>query len=357
MKQEKRHPVQDLEPEDLACLGACVRDLIARLGYGSQADSQEASLFREAVDTAVYMLTMRQGSRVSLKALREQQGDDPPEPLPITMMDLAQVIIAQTDEARRSMQELKVRARFVLKLDDTCVEAYLLEGDIEERQQHYQKALASYEHAMQLAVEKLGPEAFEPTVRKEIHFWYSTGTRPYMQARAALAYLLWQKFERLPEATLHFQAMLELNPGDNQGNRYAIVCCLLEQGDHEALEEALQRYFLYTDQYGEKMDLRETCWWYTQACLKFRRAELQPVRSAREAASKALRTAFTYNKHVPYFLLRPEALADYGEPDYYGHGDEREAVWYASFALKSWQQTPGALDWLQAAARRHRLVP
>jgi hypothetical protein len=47
----------------------------------------------------------------------------------------------------------------------------------------------------------------------------------------------------------------------------------------------------------------------------------------------------------------------YGEPDYYGHGDEREAVWYASFALKSWQQTPGALDWLQAAARRHQLVP
>lgn len=355
MKQEKRHPVEDLAPEDIQCLGECARDLVACLGYG-HADPLEASLFREAIDSAVYMLTLRQGSRTALKKFREQRGDAPPEYLPITMEDLAQLIIVQTGEAKRSLQELNARAHFALKLDDTCADAYLLEGDLAEQQKQYREARASYERAMQLSMEKLGPDAIARAARKEIHFWYSTGTRPYMQARAALAYLLWQKFGKVQEAILHFQAMLELNPGDNQGNRYAIICCLLEEGNDEALADALQRYFVYIDESGEEMDLRETCWHYTNACWKFRRASREPRRSTRDAASKALRTAFTYNKHVPSFLLHPEALADFGEPDYYGHGDEREAAWYARFALKSWQQTPGARDWLEAAARRHRLI-
>lgn len=355
MKQEKRHPVQDLELEDIQCLGECVRDLVARLGYGSHTEPLEAMLFREAIDAAVYILTGRQGMRASFKEFREQRGYGPPEYLPITMEELAQQIIIHSDEEQRSVQEMRSRVQFALTLDTTCVEAYFLEGYIEERQAHYQKALASYERAMQLSMEKLGPDAIAQAARKEIHFWHSAGTRPYMQARAALAYLLWQKFGKVQEATLHFRAMLELNPGDNQGNRYAIICCLLEEGNDEELSEALQRYFVYDDESGEEMDLRETCWHYTNACWKFRRASREPGRGSLSAASKALRTAFTYNKHVPYFLLRPESLADYGEPDYYGHGDEREAAWYASFALKSWQQTPGALDWLQAAARRHRL--
>jgi hypothetical protein len=85
MKQKKRHPVQDLEPEDIRCLGECVRDLVACLGYGNHAELQvEANLFREAIDVAIYMLTMRQGSRASFKAFREQQGYDQPEYLPIT---------------------------------------------------------------------------------------------------------------------------------------------------------------------------------------------------------------------------------------------------------------------------------
>jgi tetratricopeptide (TPR) repeat protein len=356
MEQQKRHPAQDLGPEEVQCLGECVRDLVACLGYGTHSDSLEAVLFREAVDMAVYILAGRQGARASLKAFREQRGYGPPEYLPISLEDLAEQIIIHSGEKQRSMQEMRSRAQFALKLDSTCVDAYLLEGDIAERQNHYQEARASYERAIQLSIEKLGPDAFSKAASREIHFWYSTGTRSYMQARAALAYLLWQKFGRVQEAIEHFRAMLELNPGDNQGNRDAIICCLLEDGNDDALGEALQHYFLYTDEFGEKMDLRETCWHYTNACWKFRRVAHEPGRSTREAAAKALRIAFTSNKHVPYFLLRPEALADYGEPHLYAHGDEREAVWYAGFALKSWQQTPGALDWLQAAARRHQLV-
>lgn len=353
MKQEKRHPVEDLDSENIHCLGECVRDLIACLGYGSQADPLEASLFREVVDIAVYQLTLRQGMR---RAFREPGDDTALTSFSIPLGDLAQTLIAQTGETKHTLQQLEARVEFALKLDGTCSEAYLLKGDIAERRKSYRGARAAYEQAMQLSLAKLGSDVFEMAARKEVHFWGSFDTRPYMRARAALAYLLWQQFGKTQEAIDHFRAMLELNPNDNQGNRYAIICCLLEQGDDEALEKALQRYFLYTDEYGEGMDLRETCWWYITACLRFRRASHEPGRSTRDAASKALRTAFASNKHVPSFLLRPETLADFGEPDYYGQGDEREAAWFSRLAFKGWQQTPGALDWLQAAARRNRLI-
>src|SRR5579862_77127 len=264
MNQEKKHhPVQDLEPQDLHCLGACVRDLVACLGYGGPAaNAQEASLLREVIDSAMYVLTMRQASRARWRASlheEELQGDDPLDVLPITMQDLAQVLIAQSGETKKSLQELKARAQFALKLDSQCIDAYLLTGYVQERQAHYQQALADYQHALHLSLEQLGPDASQRAARKEIHFWYSTNARPYMQARASLAYLLWQKLGKLSEAIDHFQAMLELNPGDNQGNRYAIICCLLEAGDDEALGKALRRYFLVADEYGERMDLRETC--------------------------------------------------------------------------------------------------
>jgi hypothetical protein len=137
--------------------------------------------------------------RASFKEYEQQRGYGPPEYLSISMEELAQQIIIHSDEERRSMQEMRSRVQFALTLDSTCVEAYLLEGYIEQRQAHHQKALASYERGMQLSMERLGPDALARAARKEIHFWHSTNTRPYMQARAAIAYLLWQKLGKVQE--------------------------------------------------------------------------------------------------------------------------------------------------------------
>ena len=97
MKQKKRHPAEDLASEDIQCLGECVRDLVACLGYG-RAEPLEASLFREAVDIAVYQLTLRQGMR---RAFREPGDDVSPAYFPIPLEDLAQILIAQTGPALR----------------------------------------------------------------------------------------------------------------------------------------------------------------------------------------------------------------------------------------------------------------
>ena len=92
-----------------------------------------------------------------------------------------------------------------------------------------------------------------------------------MQARAALAHLLWRKLNKLEEAISHFQELLRLNPGDNQGNRHAFLCCLLESGDDSALEAALEQCRTYSEAALEPVDITYTCWWYAYACWQFRR--------------------------------------------------------------------------------------
>jgi tetratricopeptide (TPR) repeat protein len=251
------------------------------------------------------------------------------------------------------------RAAFALKLDPQCSDAYLIRGAIASDHRRYHEAKAHYERAMELAATKLGPLAFQEQARKSgaIHFWYSTGTRFYMRARAALAYLLWQKMGKLDKAIAHFRGMLFLNPGDNQGNRYALLCCLLESGDDEALGEALHAFSFYTDDAGEKMDLRETCWHYTHACWLFRRSPLAKEGIGSQEANSALRRAFKLNRHVPLLLLDPKKLEHIDDPGHYGAGDIYEAQWYVEFSLKAWQQTKSALLWLETVARRAKVVP
>jgi tetratricopeptide (TPR) repeat protein len=146
---------------------------------------------------------------------------------------------------------------------------------------------------MTLAAEKLGPEAFQEVTKKgtrQLHFWYSEGTRPYMNARAALVYLLWRKLGKLHDAIAHFQELLRLNPGDNQGNRHALLCCLVEAGDGPALGEALERHRTYGEESVEPVEITDTCWRYTYACWLFRRTLHDAGSQRLREATKALRT-------------------------------------------------------------------
>ncbi len=219
-------------------------DVSLTLGGGSLTDPLEAMLFHEALTDAIDTLSARQSMR---EAMQKHSGyEDVSAPtLPISLEDTAQQIIdrAFADDFSGPPPETEQTARihFALKLDPRCSDAYVIQGSLDERAGRYPQAQAAYEQAMALAAEKLGPDATASKSRKaeRLHFWYSRGTREYMRPRAALAYLLWQKMGQLKEAIAHFQAMLTLNPGDNQGNRDALLCCLLEAGDDEALGKAL----------------------------------------------------------------------------------------------------------------------
>jgi tetratricopeptide (TPR) repeat protein len=287
----------ELKPASLQLLGQCVYDLILHLGEHTSASPLENALFREAIVEAISLLS----SREQTQTLFQEHGisRDTSQLPPLSLIDLAQAIVDHAlsdDVPSLSEDEQLARSEFALFLDPTCTDAYLIQSEISAKRRSYQVARETYEKAIAIAAEQLGPEAF---TKKGQGIWHDLESRPYLRTRTALAFLLWQNMGLLYEAIAHFQALLTLNPDDNQGNRFALRCCLLEAGDDTALEAALERFRTSMD----------TTWHYTYACWRFRHQPPPKDNPLTSEATTALRTAFSYNLHVPTLLLAsPESL-------------------------------------------------
>ena len=158
-----------------------------------------------------------------------------------------------------------------------------------------------------------------------------------MRAREGLAHVLWHLDERAA-AIEHAQALLHLNPGDNQGIRYVLASWLLAVDD-AAAEEALEQLL------GQYPDEWSAHWGYTQALLAFRR------HGAGRRADAALKRALQINPYVPLYLLGITAFPR-ELPAAYGMGDEQEAMLYVAEAAEPWVETPGAAEWITTVMLR-----
>ena len=222
-------------------------------------------------------------------------------------------------------------AREALALSPDCADAYVLLAEEaattpEEARDLYQQGVAAGERA-------LGPELFVEGVG---HFWGLVETRPYMRAREGLAHALWVLGQR-QAAINHLQAMLQLNPGDNQGLRYVLAQWLLDTDADAALGQLFDQY----------PDDAAAAWAYTRALALFRQ------QGATETATDALAEALSTNQFVSAYLLGRKRLPP-RRPEYIGFGDDSEAIAYAAHATEVWRTTPGALEWLANALREGR---
>jgi tetratricopeptide (TPR) repeat protein len=258
-----------------------------------------------------------------LQQLVERGGGQLPRTAPSTALEEAQDVIYQALQAPAARRT--ALARQALTISAECADAYVLLAeaatDPQEARQLYEQGVAAGERA--LGRETLTQEAG--------HFWGLVETRPYMRAREGLAHVLWHLDERAA-AIAQAQALLHLNPGDNQGIRYVLASWLLAVGD-AAAEEALEQLLAqYPDEWSAQ-------WGYTQALLAFRR------HGASRRADAALKRALQINPYVPLYLLGitpfPKAL-----PAAYGMGDEQEAVLYVAEAAQPWVETPDAAEWI-----------
>jgi tetratricopeptide (TPR) repeat protein len=215
-------------------------------------------------------------------------------------------------------------ARKALDISPDCADAYVLLAELAESRK---EALELYRRGVEAGERALGPDSF---TREEGHFWLVLETRPYMRARLGLAELLWSSGRR-DEAIAHLQAMLKLNPNDNQGLRYILSSWLLNMDRFDELSRLLEAY-----------NEASAAWTYTNALLAFRRDG--DVTASRNRLKEALRI----NKHVPAYLLGTKPMPR-EQPAYYGHGDENEAILYAASAMGGWKATAGAMAWLKEA--------
>ena len=241
-------------------------------------------------------------------------------PQPETPLDRAQELIYEAMEASGAKQ---VRlARKALEISPDCADAYVL---LAENEATPEAAMKFYEQGVAAGQRALGPEAFDEGVG---HFWGIVETRPYMRALEGLAQCLWG-IGRREEAAAHYQEMLRLNPGDNQGVRYSLATLLLDLARDEEVGRLLAEY----DEDSAELS-------YTRVLLAFRKEGDSPE------TAKLLKQAVKANKHVPAYLLGVESLPS-KMPSYITMGGKDEAVNYIVGSRRVWLNTPGAITWLR----------
>ncbi len=153
-----------------------------------------------------------------------------------------------------------------------------------------------------------------------------------MRARQGLAACSWELGEH-KEVIEHYQEMLELNPSDNQGIRYELAGCLLDEDSGEELGRLLEHH----------EEDASAFWLYTHALLAF-------CEGVTEKATIALEEAMETNPYVPLYLLGRRSFLAEALPELIGFGDESEAVAYFVRSLTGWLGTPSDLEWLRGNA-------
>ena len=252
-------------------------------------------------------------------------GGQIPNPLPVSALEQAQDIMYRAFESRNPTERVHL-AQEALNLSRDCADAYILLAEENTPTLQAQKTL--FEAGVKAGERALGPQKFEEF---KGHFWGVLETRPYMRARCGLAGCLRALGEN-DLAIEHLNALLQLNPNDNQGIRYLLVPLLFDVGDDEALENL---FIAYEEEYS-------ATWKYTNALLVFKRTGNSPE------ANLMLQDALAYNPFVPAYLLGKKRIPK-TLPPYMGVGDNNEAIHYSVDARQNWHKTKGALEWLKAA--------
>jgi tetratricopeptide (TPR) repeat protein len=244
----------------------------------------------------------------------------------LTPLERAQELAYDAMEAQGRLR-IK-RARQALALSENCADAWVL---LAEEASTPEAAIERYERAVLAGAAAIGADRFAG-LRGE--FWGHLETRPYMRARLGLAQAL-RDMGRDDEAIAHYRALLDLNPGDNQGVRYLLLAILLQRGMNDEAGELL----------SEHEDDFQALWPYGRLLWQFRvGGDTARTREAFDAAIRA-------NPFVVPYLLEPDSIP-FTRPPHFALRSREEAAYVAETLADAFAVTDGALAWLAAQARR-----
>jgi tetratricopeptide (TPR) repeat protein len=239
--------------------------------------------------------------------------------------DRAQDLFYEAMDAPSEAEELKLLEK-ALKLDAGNVDVLLALL----RYETFSPAeeIQFLQNLVQLAEMRLGPKAFKEFAGA---FWGFHETRPYMRARERLAEAL-RHAGRHDEAIAEWNAMLELNPGDNQGVRYLLLPALLTLNRLEAARKLFE-------QYPGDLEFNAVFAW-GRVLERFLAEDLPGAVAALAAARKQ-------NPHFQVYVKGHRQIPK-TMPEAYAPGSKEEAVCYAEVVRAAWEKHPAALKWLEA---------
>jgi tetratricopeptide (TPR) repeat protein len=233
----------------------------------------------------------------------------------------AQELAYRAMEAPDRVQGLSL-ARQALAKDPDCVDALVSLAGASARS--VEQLIAGLEKAVEAGERSLGAEFFQ---ENKGHFWAILETRPYMRARHELADLLLDA-GRVTEAVRHFEALIELNPNDNQGVRDTLLSCYLAADNLDGARRLLREY--------KEEDSALFNWGRT----------LERVLSGDfDGAARALKHARKNNRFVELYLTgRKKPPREM--PESYSFGSQEEAIICLEALGEAWAIHPEALVWL-----------
>jgi tetratricopeptide (TPR) repeat protein len=213
-------------------------------------------------------------------------------------------------------------AENALALNPNCVDAYVI---LAEKTKSLEDAILMYEKGIQAGERELGKEFFK---ENKGFFWGLTETRPFMRAKQHYAEAL-SLLGNVKDAIVQYEELLELNPMDNQGVRYSLFVAYVDAGEYKKASNLLQQY-----------DEASAHGAYNKLLLEL--SEKGFTKKAQLLAKAAKKE----NKYVIPYLVGKKRLPAY-PPDYYGFGDENEAIVYADMHLHLWKKIEGLGEWLK----------
>ncbi|NUM52118.1 MAG: hypothetical protein HUU46_00595 [Candidatus Hydrogenedentes bacterium] len=241
----------------------------------------------------------------------------------MTAEESAQELAYQAMDAQDERSAIRL-AKQALALDPLNVDASMVVIGCTAKTQEEKVDLIR--ETLERAKQKLGPKFF---AENKGHFWGKIETRPYMRARCDLVYVL-TELDRIDEAIVECESMLELNPNDNQGMREVLLGLYLRQRDTKKARKLMSRY-------KEPMF---AVWCYGQLleCLLSRNIS---------GAERALQRARSVNPHVADFLIGRRELRDSGFGSY-SMGSEEEAVHCLNMLGPAFLAHPQSIEWIAA---------
>lgn len=235
---------------------------------------------------------------------------------------------ASTDAARAKA------ARAVLALDADALDGYVILAQ--------SVAVEAERLALLFEAVRRGRRQWAEAIKRprDHHFWADLDTRPFMRALHLLALGLWRTGEH-EFAVREAEALLRLNPNDNQGIRELLWVWYAERGDWAALRKLLKRY---RDDGGAAF----SCAGWLAAF------------QAGEPTAALLEDVVDANPHIPTLLADPDAAIveeddGFAFPGPVAMGSVTEAAGYVAFARAAWVSVPGAIERLRDAASERRL--
>ena len=224
--------------------------------------------------------------------------------------------------------ELCIKA---IEIDPHCVDALTHAAGVFEPDERIERLT----EVIRMAEEDLGGEEYFE--ENEGHFWEILETRPYMRARSYLADTLYEVGD-IPSAINEYEALLDLNPGDNQGIRYLLMGLYLEIDDVNGVYRLVEEY---------DEDSAVFAWSSLLVCL---------IMGDTARAEEMLSVARESNRYVEDYLIgRKPMPAEI--PNYYGIGDENEAIVCIDLMSTAWKKHPEAMRWLRLHAGPIQAAP